>query len=90
MRVWAVHGGKELHCLAAGKKMLQAVVFTADGRCVIAGDTAGIVRAWELKEGAQVAESAIPMKADVASLAVSPASNTVVAGCGGGKVVVWE
>ncbi len=89
VRVWAVRGGKERHCFAAGKKMLQAVVFTADGRYVIAGDSAGIVRAWELKKETQVAEAAIPLQADVASLAVSPVG-AVLAGCGGGKVVVWE
>lgn len=90
VRVWSVRGGKELHCLAAGKKMLQAVVFSADGRHVIAGDAAGTVRAWELKNGAQVAQATVPMKADVASLAVSAVGHAILAGCGDGKVVVWE
>jgi hypothetical protein len=85
-----VSDGKEAHCFTAGKKMLQAVVFTADGRYVIAGDTAGMVRAWELQNKAQVAESAIPMKADVTSLAVTPIGKAVLVGCGNGKVVVWE
>jgi WD40 repeat protein len=90
VRVRSVRGGKAVHCLTAGKKMLQAVVYTADGQYVLAGDCAGIVRAWELKTGAQAAEVAIPMKADVASLAVSPLGDAILAGCGGGKVVIWE
>jgi hypothetical protein len=43
-----------------------------------------------LKKGSQVAEVTIPMKADVASLAVTPIGHTILAGCGDGKVVVWE
>lgn len=90
VRVWSVGGGEQVHCFSAGKKMLQAVVFTADGTQVIAGDSAGVVRAWELESERQVAEAPIPMNADVASLAVTSVGDAVLAGCGEGKVVVWE
>src|SRR5262249_46277304 len=87
VRVWSGRGGKGAFCLVGGKKMSRGVAYTTDGLHVIAGDSAGTIRAWELRKGAQVAEANIPMKADVASLAVC--GDAILAGCGSGSVVIW-
>lgn len=90
VRIWSVRGGKEVHRLEAGKKMLTCVTFSHDGRLVIAGDSAGVVRAWETAAGTKVAETAVPTATAVASVAVSPDGGAVLAGCEYSKVVVWE
>jgi WD40 repeat protein len=65
------------------------VAFSPDGAHVIAGDAAGVVRAWDVKSGEQTAQASAPMKTAILSLAMTPNGQSLLAGCSGGKVVVW-
>ena len=92
--LWDLADAKLARRIGMGQltSMVQAAVFTKDGKTLIVGEgtpyVSGAVRFYNVENGEQVAEFLEPQGL-VNCLTLSPDGTLVVAGCGDGAAYVW-
>lgn len=81
--------GKTLHTLGGYDGNVEAVAFSPDGRTVVAGDVAGVVKSWDAATGKQLSLFA-EHSSSVTSIAFSPDGRLWASAGRDGQIIIRE
>jgi RNA polymerase sigma factor (sigma-70 family) len=88
IRLWQVASGNELRQLHGHQELVCALAFSADGRLLASGDTAGVIRLWHAAAGTEAGQIQTGQPG-FNGLAFSP-DNRSLASCVDTTIRLWD